>query len=71
MDNDKYLHTLASGEKNLLGAVFMDYRNESLDDNLVLIYAHTTNNGTMFGSLNLFKENPKKQDLASIRKIKQ
>lgn len=69
-DNDIYLHTLASGEKNLLGAVFMDYRNESLDDNLVLIYAHTTNNGTMFGSLNLFKENPEKTGFTFITKDK-
>ena len=60
VDNEKYLHTLASGEKNYLGAVFMDYRNESLDDDLVLIYAHTTDDGTMFGSLNEFKENPQK-----------
>ena len=59
-DNEKYLHTLANGEKNLMGAVFMDYRNESLDDDFILIYAHTTNNGTMFGSLNEFKKDPEK-----------
>lgn len=70
VDNDKYLHTLASGEENLLGAVFMDYRNDSLDDNLVLIYAHTTNNGTMFGSLNDFKENPTKTGFTFYTKEK-
>ncbi|WP_311487226.1 class B sortase [uncultured Anaerococcus sp.] len=70
VDNDKYLHTLASGDKNYLGAVFMDYRNESLDDALVLIYAHTTNNGTMFGSLNVFKENPEKTGFSFYTKDK-
>lgn len=70
VDNDKYLHTLASGEENLLGAVFMEYRNESLEDDLVLIYAHTTNNGTMFGSLNTFKENPEKTGFTFITKDK-
>ena len=70
VDNDKYLHTLASGEENLLGAVFMDYRNESLNDDLVLIYAHTTNNGTMFGSLNTFKENPDQTGFSFITKDK-
>lgn len=59
-DNEKYLHTLANGKKNLMGAVFMDYRNKSLDDDFILIYAHTTNNGTMFGSLNEFKKDPEK-----------
>lgn len=70
VDNDKYLHTLASGERNQLGAVFMDYRNKSLEDDLVLIYAHTTNNGTMFGSLNTFKENPDQTGFTFITKDK-
>lgn len=58
-DNEKYLHTAADGQINPMGAVFMDFRNKSLDDNFILIYSHTTNNGTMFGSLNTFKEGPK------------
>lgn len=58
-DNEKYLHTAADGQINPMGAVFMDFRNKSLDDDSILIYGHTTNNGTMFGSLNTFKENPK------------
>ena len=58
-DNEKYLHTSADGQINPMGAVFMDFRNKSLDDDFILIYGHTTNNGTMFGSLNTFKENPK------------
>lgn len=58
-DNEKYLHTAADGQINPMGAVFMDFRNKSLDDNFILIYGHTTNNGTIFGSLNTFKENPK------------
>lgn len=57
-DNEKYLHTAANGEKNIFGAIFMDYRNKSFDDPFVLIYGHMTRNRTMFGSLNDFKGEP-------------
>lgn len=50
-DNHKYLTHAADGTANLLGAIFLDYRNESLEDPFVLVYGHDTDNGTMFGPL--------------------
>lgn len=48
-DNDKYLNTLFSGEKNKAGAIFMDYRNKTdfSDDNTIL-YGHNMKNKSMF-----------------------
>ncbi|MDO5037783.1 MAG: class B sortase [Tissierellia bacterium] len=55
-DNETYLHRAASGEKNALGAIFMDYRNQSLKDPLVLVYGHMMKDDAMFGPLKDFKE---------------
>lgn len=48
-DNEKYLDTLFSGEKNKAGAIFMDYRNKPgfTDDNTIL-YGHNMKNKSMF-----------------------
>ena len=59
-DNYKYLYTAANGERNVAGGIFMDYRNVSIDDSLVLIYGHEMNNRTMFGSLFDYKNSPTK-----------
>lgn len=58
-DNDRYLHTGANGERNALGAIFMDYRNGSLEDPFILIYGHMMKNDLMFGSLKSFKTQPR------------
>ena len=55
-NNDYYLTHLYNGEANASGALFLDYRNNGLfmDQNTV-IYGHHMQNGSMFGSLNLYK----------------
>lgn len=57
-DNDYYLNHSFYKKNSVTGWVFMDYRNtmNNLSSNNI-IYAHNTNNGTMFGSLKkLLKE---------------
>lgn len=66
-DNEKYLRTAANGDTNIFGAIFLDYRNNSLDDPLVLIYGHMTKNRSMFGSLNDFKDQPSHDDFTIYR----
>lgn len=66
-DNEKYLRTAANGDTNIFGAIFLDYRNNSLDDPLVLIYGHMTKNRSMFGSLNDFKSQPSHDDFTIYR----
>lgn len=59
-DNYKYLYTAANCERNVAGGIFMDYRNVSIEDPLVLIYGHEMNNRTMFGSLFDYKNSSTK-----------
>lgn len=56
-DNNKYLRHLLSGEYNIAGTLFADYRNAviGLDDNYV-IYGHNMKDGTMFSSLVKYKQ---------------
>lgn len=51
-DNSYYLTHLATGENNKHGAIFVDYRNNTLlaDENTIL-YGHNMNDGTMFHGL--------------------
>lgn len=58
-DNYHYLYYAANGKKNLAGSIFIDYRNESIDDPMLMIYGHMIKNGTMFASLHKFKDEPK------------
>jgi len=52
-NNDKYMYTTFSGERNNAGAIFMDYRNQGgFDDTVAIIFGHRTRNRTMFSSLN-------------------
>ncbi|MCL1817226.1 MAG: class B sortase, partial [Clostridiales bacterium] len=54
-DNEKYLKTSFEGQKNGLGAVFMDYRcSGDFCDHHSIIYAHNAKNGSMFGSLSKY-----------------
>lgn len=54
-DNTYYLSHSWQKEKNVAGAVFLDYRS-GLDDLYSLIYAHRMSNTTMFGSLKFYDD---------------
>lgn len=48
-NNDKYLHTLFSGENNKAGAIFVDARNTmNFTDQNTIIYGHNMKNKSMF-----------------------
>ena len=66
-DNFTYLNTAFNGTKNIFGSIFMDYRNDSFDDDFIMIYGHMTKNETMFGSLNTFKNKPSYKDFDFYR----
>lgn len=55
-DNDKYLHTMYTGEYNRSGSIFLDYTNSNMfGDPVTILYGHNMNNGTMFaGILNYY-----------------
>jgi sortase B len=56
-DNNFYLDHLFTGERNKMGSIFMDYRNNSdFSDKNTIIYGHNMKNGSMFASLNRYKE---------------
>lgn len=56
-DNSYYLKHSFKKQRNSAGCIFMDYRNQSLDDRNVVIYGHNNVDGTMFGSLkDVFEE---------------
>ena len=51
-DNSYYLSHSYNKENNTAGWVFMDYRNNATNlNNNTIIYAHSRNDGSMFGSL--------------------
>lgn len=50
-DNSYYINHSFNKQKNSLGTIFMDYRNNTLKDRNVVIYGHNSVSGTMFGSL--------------------
>ena len=53
-DNDYYLTRDFYGHNSRLGSIFMDYRNDYNDINII-IYGHNSSNGQMFGYLNNYK----------------
>jgi len=56
-DNHLYLNTTFDKRSNVLGSIFMDYRNNAeFSDINTIIYGHNTTNDSMFGSLKKFKE---------------
>lgn len=56
-DNDYYLHRDLNRKKTDPGTLFMDFRNsENAADRHTVIYGHNMKNGTMFGTLRLFKK---------------
>jgi len=57
IDNEHYLHNTFLGERNVSGAIFLDYRDNSDFTENVRIYGHNMRNGTKFGSLSAWEGN--------------
>lgn len=56
-DNEHYLHYDATGEFSWNGAIFLDYRNNSLTDDLhTIVYGHNMLVGGMLSPLTQYKE---------------
>lgn len=56
-DNEKYLKRTFTGEKNSCGCIFMDcYNHGDFFDLNTIIYGHNMRNGSMFHTLNLYRE---------------
>jgi len=56
-DNEKYLHTTFSSERNASGAIFMDYRCRKGFESLpAIIYGHNMKDGSMFASLHHYRD---------------
>ena len=55
-DNEYYLTHLYNGKRNAAGSLFADYRNHGdFSDRNTAIYGHHMSNKTMFGSLELYR----------------
>ena len=54
-DNSYYLKHLPNGDRNKMGSIFLDYRNNGFNDKNTIIYGHNFNNGTMFSDLLNYK----------------
>ena len=51
-DNDRYINTTFTGNRNTAGTIFMDYRHtRGFDEQVSIIYGHNTRDRTMFSSL--------------------
>lgn len=56
-DNEYYLERLYNKEANSSGSLFADYRNHGdFSDQNTVIYGHHMANGTMFGSIELYRD---------------
>lgn len=56
-DNDFYLRHLFTRERNKLGSIFMDHRNQrDFSDQQTIIYGHNMKDGSMFSSLTKYKD---------------
>ncbi|MGL4773487.1 MAG: class B sortase [Clostridium sp.] len=55
-DNAFYLSHNFKGEEDISGCLFIDYRCNTQDDKNIIIYGHNMRNGSMFNSLNSYKE---------------
>ena len=54
-DNDFYLTHDFNKNPLASGSIFMDYRNNFEEDNIIIVYGHHMRNKTMFGELEKFK----------------
>lgn len=56
-DNEHYLHYTFEGQKNAVGAIFIDYTNSSnFEDCNTIIYGHNMKDGSMFGTFRKLHE---------------
>ena len=55
-NNEYYLNHLPNGQKNKMGSIYLDYRNDNFKDDNTIIYGHNMNDGTMFSELENYKE---------------
>lgn len=56
-DNEYYLDRMVDGHYNFAGSIFMDYRNSRhFTDLNTIIYGHNMKNDSMFGTLELYKD---------------
>ncbi len=56
-EHDFYLNHLFSGEENILGSLFLDYRNsKDYSDRNMVIYAHNMLDASMFASLTRYED---------------
>ena len=56
-NNSKYLHSDLNGNYLINGTIFVDYRNQEIGKDLnYIVYGHSMNNESMFGSLLNYKE---------------
>ncbi|WP_341322492.1 class B sortase [Solibacillus sp. FSL H8-0523] len=61
-NNDYYLSHNYLDEKSRGGSIFVDYRNQALQDKHTIFYGHVLRNGTMFGELANFAEQSYAED---------
>lgn len=56
-DNEYYLYHLPDGTVNGLGSIFMDFQNDpELEDDNTILYGHHMQNGSMFASIDKYKD---------------
>ena len=55
-NNEFYLENDFEKNKNIAGTLFMDYRNNSLNDKNTIVYGHHMKDGSMFGELKKFRD---------------
>ena len=55
-NNTKYLTRNYRGEYATAGSIFLDYRNNSFNDDFSLVYGHRMDGLDMFGGISLFEE---------------
>jgi len=52
VNNDRYMYTTFSGERNSAGSIFMDFRNRAgFDEYVTILFGHRARDGTMFSPL--------------------
>ncbi|MBQ8999061.1 MAG: class B sortase [Clostridium sp.] len=55
-DNEFYLENDFNKNDSIAGTLFMDYRNDYLNDRNTIIYGHHMKDGSMFGELKKFRD---------------
>jgi len=65
-DNDKYLNTTFTGERNPSGTIFMDAEFQIGFDFLTILHGHNMRDGSMFASLHNFLDNRFRADYSEV-----